>query len=105
MDPYQWPTSYNTMPSKHYTQPNAGLTLVHRLRLWPSTIQHWPVLSVGEVQADTDPWSVKCWASALVLDIFPGQWWACVARRLYQQDALNQSSVKVSRPSVTVAHI
>ena len=28
-------------------QPNADSKLVHRRRLWPSTIQHWTVFSVG----------------------------------------------------------
>ena len=28
-------------------QPNAGSKLVPRRRLWPTTIQHWTVLSVG----------------------------------------------------------
>ena len=36
------------LPTANTTrQPNAGSTLVHRRRLWPSTIQHWLVLSVG----------------------------------------------------------
>ena len=36
------------MPSEHDTfQPNSGSTLAHRRRLWPATIQHWTVLSVG----------------------------------------------------------
>ena len=42
-------------------QLNAGLTLVHRRRLWPSPNQwRW---CVSRVQADTDPMSGKCWAS------------------------------------------
>ena len=54
--------AYNTIPSKHYTQPNAGLPLVHRRWLWPSTIQYCWRRCVHRVQADTDPMSVKCWA-------------------------------------------
>ena len=34
-------------PANMRRQPDAGSTLVHRRRLWPSTIQHWTVLSVG----------------------------------------------------------
>ena len=76
--------AYNTMPSKHYTQPNAGSTLVHRRRLWPSTIQHWTVLSVGGgVSTEYKLTPIQCMLTvrpaSQVLDIFPGQWWACVA--------------------------
>ena len=30
--------AYNTIPSKHYTQLNAGLTLIHSRQLWRSVI-------------------------------------------------------------------
>ena len=33
-------------PANKARQPNAGSTLVHCRRLWPSTIQHWTVLSI-----------------------------------------------------------
>ena len=36
-------------PANTTRQPNAGSTLVYRRRLWPSTIQHWTVVSVGSV--------------------------------------------------------
>ena len=36
-------------PAKTTRQPNAGSTLVHRRQLWPPTIQHWTVFSVGGV--------------------------------------------------------
>ena len=75
MDPYQPRTAYNTMPSKHYTNVNAGLMLVH---CWPSTILHWTVLSVGgglSTQYKLAP--IQCLlnvgAASPVLDIFPGQ--------------------------------
>ena len=76
--------TYNRMPNKYYTQPNAGLTLVHRRRLWPSTIQHWVVLSVGGgVSTEYKLTPIQCLLNvgpaSPVLDIFPGQWWTCVA--------------------------
>ena len=85
------------------------------------------------VQADTDPMSLKCWASvasagqypfspsqyfmlvgvsahsihrpnARYTDTLPDQWWACVAY-IYRHDAFHQSWVIVGPPSVTLAHI
>ena len=72
------------MPSKHYTQPNAVLTLGHRRRLWPSTIQHWTVLSDGGgVSTEYKLTPIQCLLNvgpaSTVPDIFSGQWWACVA--------------------------
>ena len=72
------------MPIKHYTQLNVGLTLVHRRQLWTSNIQYWTVLSVGDgVSTEYKLTPIQCLLNvgpvSPVLDIFPDQWWACVA--------------------------
>ena len=82
--------------------------LVHRRRLWPSIIQHWTLLSVGgcvstEFKLTPIQCSVKCWASVAGAEQYPfspSQYFMLAD----QHDALNQSSVNASTPSVTLAH-
>ena len=62
------------LPPAHMTrQPHAGSTLVHRHRLWQSSMQHWTVLSDGSGVSTEYKYSmyVKCWASVAGAEQYP----------------------------------
>ena len=88
----------------------------------PASNQHWfnalCLLGFGsgsgycwrQLQADTDPMSVKCWVSIAVVGQYPfspSQYFmlAVPACWLYRHDALNQSWGDVGPQSVMLAHI
>ena len=103
----QLEVAYHTMLSKHDT--STGSTLVHCRQPFPSTIQHWTVLSVrGDVSTEYNLTPIQCLsnvgpASAVLSSIHSALvstscWW-------YQLDALNQSWVNVGPPCVMPDHI
>ena len=74
------------------------------------SIARWSAYCWRRVQADTDPMSVKCWASIAGAGQYPfstSQYFmlAVPACWRYWHDALNQSWVHVVWPSVMLAHI
>ena len=86
-------------PANMTRQPDAGSTLVHRRRLWQSSMQHWTVLSVGSgVSTEYKLTPIQCMlnagpASPVLSSIHSALvstscWWC-------QHDALNQSWVNV----------
>ena len=123
----------STLQANMRRRPIAGPMLAHRLRRGPASNQHWFNTSCllglcsierwfgsanllgsaycwWQVQADTDPMYVKCWASDADVGqcpFSPSQYFilAAPAYWRYRHDALNQSWVNVGPPSVTLAHI
>ena len=97
------------MPSKQTRQPYAGSTLVHCRRLWPSSIQHWTVLSVGGgVSPEYKLTPIQCLLNfGPALPVLGRIHSALVSTSCwrYQHDALNQSWGNVGPLSVTPAHI
>ena len=69
---------------------------------WSGSAYCWRRLQ-GQLQADTDRMSAKCWTSVADAGSFHSALVTSCWR--YWHDALNQSCVNVGSPSVTLAHI
>ena len=98
-----------SLPSKHDTSTQCRFTLVHCRRLWPSTIQHWTVLSVGCcVSTEYKLTPIQCLLNVGSASPVLGSIHSALVSTScwrYQHDALNQSSVNVGTLSATLAHI